>query len=484
MKKIWSLFLAAAMLVSVCAAPAFSASAEGAGKVGDANGDGLVNLQDVLLIQKYLANIVPEEEIDLTAANVNREGGVNMQDVLMMQQYLAGIIEGFPQQEVRFTFDVTIPDPLPEGAYVSMGCSLNGWNPADTAWYAEKIDGTHYRLSKTLDESVVGTVMEYKWTVQMPEQTSMWAQVEGAAQGGDIDNRKVTIKAGDQSFNDKVAMFRDLGSLSTITGGKMEMHEFNMTQYEDNRVRKIRVWTPEGYDPADTTKRYPVMYMHDGQNVFDAYTSFAGEWEVDEAVTQMISEGYEGTIVVGVDNGPDRTNELCPPWPRNEYGAGTIPNPTGDKYASFIVDTVKPYVDAHYNTRPERGSTGIGGSSMGGLISFYMAVEYPDVFSYALCFSPAFQMFEDDTLRQAAEKFDTSDPGLLPKIYLYSGGKDFEAEFMPYVGFMHDALIAHGYPAEKIDTLVDPTQLHTESAWAKYFPGAYRWLVDFEPAAG
>lgn len=480
MKRIVSIFLAVLLLSSACLGAVLTVRAQEPNQTGDVNGDGAINLQDVVSIQKYLAKIIPESEIDMTAADTDGVGGVNMQDVLLIQQYLAKVIGEFPQKGVRFTFDVTIPDPLPEDAFVSMGCSLNGWNPADTDWFAEKIDDTHYRLIKTLDASIAGTVMEYKWTVQMPEQTSMWAQVEGAAQGGDINNRKVTLKAGDNKFKDTVAMFRDLGSLSTITGGKMEMHEFNMTQYDDNRVRKIRVWTPDGYDPADTSKRYPVMYMHDGQNLFDAYTSFAGEWKVDEAIAQMITEGYEGTIVVGVDNGPDRSNELCPPWPCNDYGAATVSNPTGDKYAAFIVETVKPFVDAHYNTRPGRESTGIGGSSMGGLISFYIAEEYPEIFSYALCFSPAFQLFDDDTLKQAVQKFDTEAPDRLPKIYLYSGGKDFEAEFVPYIDFMYKALTEHGYPQEKLETLIDPTQMHTESAWAKYFPVAYQWLVGFQ----
>lgn len=117
---------------------------------------------------------------------------------------------------------------------------------------------------------------------------------------------------------------------------------------------------------------------------------------------------------------------------------------------------------------------------MGGLISFYIAEEYPEIFSYALCFSPAFQLFDDDTLKQAIQKFDTGAPDRLPKIYLYSGGKDFEAEFVPYIDFMYKALTEHGYPQEKLETLIDPTQLHTESAWAKYFPVAYQWLVGFQ----
>lgn len=119
---------------------------------------------------------------------------------------------------------------------------------------------------------------------------------------------------------------------------------------------------------------------------------------------------------------------------------------------------------------------------MGGLISFYIAGEYAETFSYALCFFPAFQIFEDDTLKQAARMFDTENQDGLPKIYLYSGGKDFEADFMPYVDFIYGALTGRGYPKDRLNTLIDPAQLHTESAWAEYFPDAYRWLVGFHPA--
>jgi pullulanase len=116
-----------------------------------------------------------------------------------------------------------------------------------------------------------------------------------------------------------------------------------MTQYSDNRSRLIRIWTPDGYDSTDL-QRYPVIYMHDGLNLFDTYTAFAGEWRIDETIGAMMDKGYEGAIVVGIDNGPERLNELTVDWPANSYDIV----PDGEKYAQFIVDTVKPYIDSNY----------------------------------------------------------------------------------------------------------------------------------------
>ena len=133
-----------------------------------------------------------------------------------------------------------------------------------------------------------------------------------------------------------------------------------------------------------------VFYMQDGQYLFDMYTSYAGEWMVDEAIDDMMDNGYEGAIIVGIENSADRWNEYSPEWvnvgsslPNNSSGesyAQFVDNPAGDKYGEFIVNTLKPYIESHYNVRTDKNSTGIGGSSMGGLISYYIGMKYPDVF--------------------------------------------------------------------------------------------------------
>lgn len=322
------------------------------------------------------------------------------------------------------TFNVLAPNGLPSSAQISIGSSLNGWNPLDKKWVSKKIDDTHYQLTVRLDSNCIGANLEYKWTLQLAGQhDNGWTNVECTETGADISNRKCTIKSGENIINDQVCMFKNNQIHSTVTSGKLEIVELKMPQFSDGRTRKIRVWLPQGYDPSDTKKTYPVLYMNDGQNLFDAYTSYAGEWKVDESVSKMMKDGYQGAIIVGIDNGEVlRPNELSPEWNLSELGSKYITKPAGDKYAAFVTETVKPYIDAHYNTKPERKYTGIGGSSMGGTISFYIAMEYPQIYGYSMVLSPALHLYEDGTIEKYIENkhFSNVDRNILPSFYIYA----------------------------------------------------------------
>ncbi len=149
------------------------------------------------------------------------------------------------------------------------------------------------------------------------------------------------------------------------------------------RTRTLRIYLPPSYVTSD--RRYPVIYMHDGQNLFDAASSFAGEWGVDETLDALARTHRFEAIVVGIDNGGDkRMNELNA-WPHREFGAAE-----GAQYLAFVVDVVKPHIDQHYRTEPDRGSTAIIGSSMGGLASHYAIQARPDVFGMAGVLSPSY----------------------------------------------------------------------------------------------
>jgi len=146
---------------------------------------------------------------------------------------------------------------------------------------------------------------------------------------------------------------------STVVGNLKIINNFYMSEL--NRYRTIRVWTPSSYDKSI---KYTVIYMHDGQNLFDDYTSFAGEWGVDETIEDLIHNNItNGFIVVGIDNSKHRMNEHAPNW-------GDVKGAEGELYAKFIVETLKPYIDNNYNTLKNLNNTIIIGSSMGGLISF------------------------------------------------------------------------------------------------------------------
>jgi len=276
----------------------------------------------------------------------------------------------------------------------------------------------------------------------------------------------------------------------------IEYLELNMTQYPDGRSRTIRILLPDNYDRENTLRRYPVLYMHDGQNLFDAAcAAYGAAWEIGDAISNTVRDGYGGVIVVGIDNGPDRFNELCPPWNNDPAEAERardmlrqlvshdLPKSaeaSGDRYAEFIVSTLKPHIDANYNTLPDRENTGVGGSSMGGLQSLYMGLEYKDAFSYAICFSPALLVIGDENAGKAFDNIDLSNPSALPKLYFYcGGGDDLERAFIPGCEFAAHELIKCGYPNEKITVRLDYEQPHNESAWAKHFPEAFRWAVGF-----
>ncbi|MEP1564795.1 alpha/beta hydrolase, partial [Ekhidna sp.] len=157
--------------------------------------------------------------------------------------------------------------------------------------------------------------------------------------------------------------------------------EFEMPGLD--RLRKIRVYLPPNYSSSE--KSFPVLYMHDGQNLFDDKTSYVGEWGVDEALNQLHNQNKLSLIVVGVDNGQaQRMNELSP-WQNNKYGVAE-----GEQYMQFIVEQVKPYIDSHYRTLADQQNTAIMGSSMGGLISHYAILKYRNTFSKAGIFSPSF----------------------------------------------------------------------------------------------
>ena len=230
------------------------------------------------------------------------------------------------------------------------------------------------------------------------------------------------------------------------------------------RTRRIWVYLPPQY-AADTTKRFPVFYMHDGQNLFDVATAFAGEWQVDETLNSLAASGDKGCIVVGIDNGGgERLNEYSP-WKNARYGGGD-----GAKYTKFIVETLKPYIDAAFRTKTDRLNTAIGGSSMGGLISMYAAAEYQSVFSKALIFSPAL-WFSDSCFTQArlrGKQFTMR--------YYFMSGTTEDVDMVPNMQKMLTVLRGLGYDDNELKIVTKTDGQHSEWFWAREFGDGYKWL--------
>jgi predicted alpha/beta superfamily hydrolase len=228
--------------------------------------------------------------------------------------------------------------------------------------------------------------------------------------------------------------------------------------------RSLYVYLPPSYDRSD--RRYPVIYMQDGQNLFDARLSFAGEWGVDETIDRLSDEGIEA-IVVGIPNlGPERFDEYSP-FPDRKHGGGD-----GDSYLAFLIDTVKPLIDAEFRTNPARTHTGILGSSMGGLISLYAFFHRARAFGFAGVMSPALwfgyrRIFD---LVQSAPFADG-------KLYLDIGTAEGTAT-LQHARRMRDLLVNKGYALESLLMYVeDAGANHSEEAWSRRLEATLRFLL-------
>jgi alpha-glucosidase len=236
-----------------------------------------------------------------------------------------------------------------------------------------------------------------------------------------------------------------------------------MPQFD--RYRRIWIYLPPNYD--QTTITYPVLYIHDGQNLFDAYTAFAGEWEVDETLNELAAEGKNVPIVVGIDNGGGHRLDEYSAWVNAQYGGGE-----GDSYIRFIAETLKPYIDEHYRTRTDAYHTGIMGSSLGGFISQYAVLRYPEVFSKGGLFSPSY-WYSDSVwaFTESNGNFNSQ------KLYQIVGSEE-GGTMTSDMNEMHELLLNKGFPNTHLFSKVVQGQGHNEAFWRSEFREAYLWMFD------
>lgn len=218
------------------------------------------------------------------------------------------------------------------------------------------------------------------------------------------------------------------------------------------------VYLPPSYDTSD--RRYPVLYMQDGQNLFDHATAFNGQdWHVDETMERLSTDGYEA-IIVGINHGNEQRLIEYNPFP-GRWGA------RGDEYVAFLCDQLKPFIDSQFRTLPEHDATGILGSSMGALISLYAFFSRPAVFGLCGAMSPS--LFVGN---KAIVRYVTEAPFNLGKIYLDNGTRE------PSARQLYEVLMNRGYRIRTdLKYVAEHAGTHTESAWARRLPGALRFLL-------
>ena len=263
-----------------------------------------------------------------------------------------------------------------------------------------------------------------------------------------------------------------------VTCGKLYTFEISMKPIPDGRMRTIRVWLPDIYDGV---RRFPVLYMHDGQHMFPeaGYPEGMGSWRCAEKISALEPELQ--CIVVAIDASDDRGSELLPPYKRNPNHK--IPHrpgqpdyvPLGGYYADFVRDTLKPVIDEKFMTLPDAAHTGVGGSSMGGLQSYYMTMKDPDVFGRSLDLSAGLDILDESCL----SLIDNYDPEKLKdaRFYMYSGDQGIDVTIMTSTVTvyrrMKDKLKLTN---QQLCMVIDSRESHWGGSWSKVLTDGLRYL--------
>lgn len=271
--------------------------------------------------------------------------------------------------------------------------------------------------------------------------------------------------------------------------GELRLHEFQSQVF--GNVRMLRVLVPDGYDlPAHRERRYPVLYLNDGQNLFDSSTSvFSGmEWQVDETVQALVSGGaIAPVIVVGIDHAGrrERFREYFPYV--DEYLQPPEPDPQGKRYPEFLVSEVIPFVEARYRVAQEPGLRGIGGSSAGALAAIMAVITHPGSFGRVLIESPSIYVDDAHILEDARSVNSWPD-----RIYLGAGTNESgsahcdpeasgEPELVRDLRRFEQLLREAGVDPKRIKVVITPCGVHNESAWAQRLPDALTFLYGTQP---
>jgi predicted alpha/beta superfamily hydrolase len=357
------------------------------------------------------------------------------------------------QAQMRFRIQSLPSKYTPDRDTLFLAGNFNNWNPRDTLYrFRPTANGLEVRVAVP-NPSLLCKVTR-----------GNWGTVEVAANGLDIANRSYVYAPNGLEVL-SVADWADTKGTHTSTA-QVEVLGSQIWLPRLKRYRRIWVCKPANY-AIDTTRRYPVMYFHDGQNLMDAATSFSGEWKVDEALQALENQANGlSLLAVGIDNGgSERISELTP-FRHPTYGGGNA-----EAYAEDLAFTVKPLIDQLYRTRPEATYTGIGGSSLGGVASLYMAYRYPQVYSKALIFSPS--LWFSDSLRLYC--LQQPQP-VLSRQYWSCGTNEGDPDMVPDLNQCYNGLVSAGMPSTQMSRRIVSGGTHSEGFWSAQVKSALEWL--------
>ena len=256
--------------------------------------------------------------------------------------------------------------------------------------------------------------------------------------------------------------------------GDLRLHQFRSRVFRNTRF--LRVWLPPGYDDSENSgTRYPVLYLNDGQNLFEPSTSFTGvEWEVDETAERLIRDAQvPPMIIVGIDNaGKDRFREYMPHRSLNPM----MLRVQGNRYPDFLIKEVMPFIARNYRIASGPENTGLGGSSLGSLIALYAAAVHPGRFGRLLIESPSLWASNREMIKDSRHVKQWPERIFLATGTAEAGREDRNRSMVDDVRELSCIFRRAGLDDRRLRLMIDEGATHHESAWARRFPDALLFL--------
>ena len=348
----------------------------------------------------------------------------------------------------------SIPDDTPRDSKFYLTGTINDWQP----------NLTQYQFTEDNLGSLSLTIKDVPDTLEYKICRGDWTSVEVDSAGKNLENRIYVDSIGTVVVLN-VPNWRDRVNPKHLVSTASKNVFFTPTSIEIpqlDRRRTVRVYFPPNYS---SRQGFPVVYFLDGQNVFDKSTAIADEWQVDEAMDSLFQKRGLGCIVIAIYHGEEQRLNEYTPWPNDAKEGGD-----GEKFAKFIVKDLKPYIDKYYRTISDRNNTIIVGSSLGGLMALYAALEYPKVFGKAAVFSPTLSWSSE--IFDKVEKFKKRN---FQQIYLYAGEQE-KPPMVRDVKKVRRLLKDAGFSENELMLNLEPYGRNSEFYWGNEYPEAIRWF--------
>lgn len=365
------------------------------------------------------------------------------------------LISGIALCQVTFIIN-KLPDDHNYNNNIYISGDFEGWSGGKEQYKLEQDKTSYFITIPRFSESI-----KFKFTL------GSWEAVECDVNGNIIENRFYDFYKSQDSVNVQIINWSDSKSIANKSTSTYNVHVFSegFKMPQLNRERKIWIYLPPNYE--NSKKTFPVLYLQDGQNMFDDATSFAGEWQIDETLNELSKSKRLNLIVVAIENGGEKRLSEYSPWENKKYGIAE-----GEAYVEFIVHTLKPAIDQAYRTKTAGNHTAIMGSSMGGLISHYAGLKYPKVFGKVGVFSPSF-WYADEIYNFTKTHSDLK----YVKLY-YLVGDEESIDMVQNTESMMEIMKRNGFSKKNLFLKVVPKGTHGESLWRAEFEEAIRWLFE------